>query len=460
MSQTRSVEVVTDVNRCRDIVKELEKSEVIAVDAEGVQLGKDGPLTLLQVGTVDHDVFLFDIHTNKALFTEGKLQDLLTSPRITKVVHSCHGDSAALYFQFNIRLQNVFDTQVANQMIEESKGRELVPLLKLEDICQKYSSVAKVADQKDAVKDLWVREIGDLWARRPMSDDMVQYAAGDVTALVPEVYNNMDKYIKEHGLLLQFQKRTEEEVLFEVDEQAREQRQRRVKEATNRILKTIDKKYSSEADLKDIDDQNVIMAIQRLHVNELGAFSPLINRLKCQSMQQGLDNLEESFLSEDGTFNIVNGRFDRSLKTAYSSKDPLIKDRTRALQDRVVKITLDHIARKNDVTTPLSHISRHDKDALNWMRPSPSGENDSRYNKVVLALYWKLMEADLDETVQRFGQKPTKFTMHEGYYKKVKFYMHKNTSVPQSIKVKAIDFMKSLEGTYGEGVVPKHRVSR
>ncbi|XP_060067618.1 uncharacterized protein LOC132547832 [Ylistrum balloti] len=455
MSRSGNVEVVVDVSRCLDVVRKLEKCDVIAVDAEGVQLGKDGPLTLLQVGTIDHDVFLFDIHVNKDLFTKGRLQDILTSNRIIKVMHSCSGDSAALYYQFNIRLHNVFDTQVANLVIEERKGRELVPLMKLDDLCQKYSSVAKVADEKDAVKNTWVREIGDLWAKRPLSDEMIHYAAGDVTAIVPDVYNTMKRSIEEAGLLDQFNKRVEEEILYTFDEMMKEQRRTRVKEAKDRVLRTVDKSYPSDIAFKDIEDEDVKMAIARAHMNDVEKLSPFINRLKRENIAQNLDELEDSFVSEGGIFDIVNGRFSSSLKTAYSCKEPAIQDRTKKLQARVIQITLDNITKKYDVTSPVTYLSSHEKDILNWMRPNPSGERDPRYSKVVLALYWKLMEADLDATIQKLEQETHAFRMNEGHYKKIKFYMHQRTQVPAPIKVKALNFVRRLDKTFGRGVVPR-----
>lgn len=55
------------------------------MDAEGVNLGKEGPLTLLQIGTVDNKVYLFDIELNKDLFKKGHLEDLLQSEETAKV---------------------------------------------------------------------------------------------------------------------------------------------------------------------------------------------------------------------------------------------------------------------------------------------------------------------------------------------------------------------------------------
>lgn len=39
----------------------------------------------------------------------------------------------------------------------------------------------------------WMKETGDLWAKRPMTEDMILYAAGDVIAIVPEVYENQKR---------------------------------------------------------------------------------------------------------------------------------------------------------------------------------------------------------------------------------------------------------------------------
>lgn len=454
-----NAEIITDTSRCLDVTKKLEKFDVIAVGTEGVHLGKDGPLTLVQIGTIDDNVYLFDIHTNKDLFTKGKLQDVLTSPGITKVMHSCSVASAALYYQFNIRLQNVFDTQVANLMIEEKKGRELVSLLKLEEICEKYSSVSKVKDQV-AEKDMGIREMGGLWDRRPLSDDMVQYAAADIITPVQDVYNAMKKFIDENELLEQFNKRIEEEIHYFVNEKMREQRRKRVNEAILRVLRKIDQRYSPETNWKELDDPDVIMAIERVPFRELGEFSPLISRLKYQNMQQDLDKVEESFASEDGIANILSGQFASSLRTARSCREGVIKDRTNAILDRVIKLTLDHIRRKYDVTTPSSHISRFEKDILTWMRPGPSGEHDPRYNKVVLALYWKLMESELDDTIQTFERDQDEFVMYEGHYKKVKFFANRRSKVPQAIRLKASNFLSELDDMFGPGVIPDNRSAR
>lgn len=40
------------------------------------------------------------------------LKDILEDKSVTKVMHDCRQDSAALFYQFGIKLKNVLDTQV------------------------------------------------------------------------------------------------------------------------------------------------------------------------------------------------------------------------------------------------------------------------------------------------------------------------------------------------------------
>lgn len=98
------VRVVERDSECRGIALQLEKCDVISVDAEGVQLGKDGQMTLLQIGTLQNEVYVFDVKENRNLFDNGKLRNVLENDKIVKVIHSCSGDSAALYYQFKVQL--------------------------------------------------------------------------------------------------------------------------------------------------------------------------------------------------------------------------------------------------------------------------------------------------------------------------------------------------------------------
>ena len=55
------------------------------MDAEGVNLGPIGPMTMLQVCTFHGQVYIFDLMANRDLMGEGELGKLLQSENITKV---------------------------------------------------------------------------------------------------------------------------------------------------------------------------------------------------------------------------------------------------------------------------------------------------------------------------------------------------------------------------------------
>jgi ribonuclease D len=94
---------------------------LVAFDAEGVDLSREGRLTLISVGVEVEGgvhVFLLDpIHPEIGLRNDILLnaKNLLEDPGVTKIVHDCRQDSDALYRTLDppIELKNVFDTQVS-----------------------------------------------------------------------------------------------------------------------------------------------------------------------------------------------------------------------------------------------------------------------------------------------------------------------------------------------------------
>ena len=86
MAEVKKPEVIVSNDRCIEVTKILEKEKVISVDVEGDNLGATGPITLLQIATVSHDVYIFDIQTNPNMLkaTRG-LKELLESRDLVKV---------------------------------------------------------------------------------------------------------------------------------------------------------------------------------------------------------------------------------------------------------------------------------------------------------------------------------------------------------------------------------------
>ncbi|KAJ8047414.1 Egalitarian protein-like [Holothuria leucospilota] len=166
---------------------------VVAMDCEGVKLGKDGPLTLLQLGTVEGEVFIFDIlatPNKKDMFVNGGLKELLEDDKILKIIHDSRFDACALHFQFGVTLTNVFDTSTAFTTLWDQcnvSGEPRRP---------KLTSLLEVFAFKARHKtDSFISQISNnqLFGKRPLSKQMLEYARDDALCLVSGIYETMDR---------------------------------------------------------------------------------------------------------------------------------------------------------------------------------------------------------------------------------------------------------------------------
>ncbi|KAK6621823.1 hypothetical protein RUM44_001630 [Polyplax serrata] len=120
-----------------------------------------------------------------------------------RVTHDCRNDASTIYFQFGTILRNVFDTQSAHAVIEmQEMGK---PVHKMKDVSLNtlYKTYnLPINPMKEYFKNLYKKD-QKIWGRRPLSREMIIYAAADVVCLVPHLYTLMLKIIKpEHKKLL------------------------------------------------------------------------------------------------------------------------------------------------------------------------------------------------------------------------------------------------------------------
>ena len=96
-NSTKSLKIigVDDIATCRKLTSTwLQEGDPLALDAEGLNLGATGRLTLLQVATRDGAVTLFDVinpndfentASGRRLLEQGGVKDLLESTELLKV---------------------------------------------------------------------------------------------------------------------------------------------------------------------------------------------------------------------------------------------------------------------------------------------------------------------------------------------------------------------------------------
>lgn len=166
----------------------------VGFDCEGVDLCRHGRLCVMQLA-LQGAVYLVDaVEGGNSLMQACKPG--LESPSITKVVHDCKRDSEALYFQYGIRLNKVFDTQIAYTLLEEQNGKTWVPddyisfvgLLADERYCGVQYS------EKEEVRSL-LKKDPLFWTRRPWTE-MMKRAASDDVRFLPLIQRRMEKNLK------------------------------------------------------------------------------------------------------------------------------------------------------------------------------------------------------------------------------------------------------------------------
>jgi exonuclease 3'-5' domain-containing protein 1 len=114
----QNTRVITSIKESLFVCEAIKKSgmsdecAIISFDCEGVNLGAKGELTIVEIGTVRGEAFIFDLKACPELMNDGGLKGILEDDNIIKIIHDCRNDSYNLYAQFNVLLRNVFDTQV------------------------------------------------------------------------------------------------------------------------------------------------------------------------------------------------------------------------------------------------------------------------------------------------------------------------------------------------------------
>jgi exonuclease 3'-5' domain-containing protein 1 len=184
--------LVDSLSEVSGAVAELEKHDELALDAEGVDLSRDGPLTVLQIGAHGKKCFLFDVKKLGAdLFEEGLgLKGLIESESVLKICYDCRADSDALYHQFGVSLNNVWDLQVWYQAYQREKGTYVRPRHPKVPYVRGMVYVGKQLLPREVAKELKLDETGPhktddyAWTKRPMKPALLDYAAADIFAIL------------------------------------------------------------------------------------------------------------------------------------------------------------------------------------------------------------------------------------------------------------------------------------
>lgn len=154
------------------------------------------------------EVCIFDLITNPEL--AYCLKPLLESEQIVKIVHDVRSKSCALHSQFGIMLNRVFDTQVANLVIQQQETGKpayksrYISMSKLcevygdEDLIKYRNLIKSKTRHNNSGQSASGGKIKDVnyWRQRPLTESMVYESTMDVYCLIGGVYQNLKSQIQ------------------------------------------------------------------------------------------------------------------------------------------------------------------------------------------------------------------------------------------------------------------------
>ncbi|MCX6784111.1 MAG: DNA polymerase [candidate division WWE3 bacterium] len=163
ISQDRLLEIVND---------ELPKHEMIAVDTEATGLDPYlAKLLLVQIGTPEK-AYIFDARK----LDMAPIKSILEDCKILKILQNGKFDYSLLKVKLNVAMVNVFDTMLAEQLVNAGLGRRNASL---KDIAKKYLDLDI---DKDYANYNW-ENLGSVHVE--FSERHLTYAANDVFMLFP-----------------------------------------------------------------------------------------------------------------------------------------------------------------------------------------------------------------------------------------------------------------------------------
>uniref|UniRef100_A0A0G4I363 3'-5' exonuclease domain-containing protein n=1 Tax=Chromera velia CCMP2878 TaxID=1169474 RepID=A0A0G4I363_9ALVE len=190
--------VVAEPSALEECRNHLKGATVVALDCEGLHLGRLGTLSLVQLSVetpMGIVCFLFDVlkrspHDPIVLFLKNVLED----ETITKVIHDCRQDSDALFHLLGIKLKKVHDTECWHEALGNLQPLGLNQMLEAYAIKANQHRDSKVYSDSP-----------DFWLQRPLTAQMKEGAAGDVQSLF-ELYRKQmalaSPHQKSQGALL------------------------------------------------------------------------------------------------------------------------------------------------------------------------------------------------------------------------------------------------------------------
>ena len=176
---TDRIEIITTAPALAAFAQKLAGQSSIAVDLEADSMHSYREKVCLLQFTTEEETVLVDPLAATDL---APLGPVLANPGIRKIFHAADYDIRCLYRDFSLEINGLFDTMIACQFLGEEK-------VGLADVLLKYFGIE--LDKQYQRAD---------WSKRPLSPEMIRYAAED-TAHLHRLVIILEEALQEKGRL-------------------------------------------------------------------------------------------------------------------------------------------------------------------------------------------------------------------------------------------------------------------
>eukprot|EP00403_Amphidinium_massartii_P010986 CAMPEP_0178417230 /NCGR_PEP_ID=MMETSP0689_2-20121128/24468_1 /TAXON_ID=160604 /ORGANISM="Amphidinium massartii, Strain CS-259" /LENGTH=610 /DNA_ID=CAMNT_0020038591 /DNA_START=110 /DNA_END=1942 /DNA_ORIENTATION=- len=182
----RAGKMVANIQRCQTICTRLLSQDVVAVDIEGVGLGRTGEICIVQVADRQGRIYLFDVTTlGKTVFASG-LKALLESEKVVKLFYDLRADTDALWHLHKVLPKNLLDMQVLAHKAVCGSSQYVLGLAKALEYILPYQKKQASKGLKEAGQRLFAPNLGgrlEVWRQRPLPMILRCYCSVDVVHL-------------------------------------------------------------------------------------------------------------------------------------------------------------------------------------------------------------------------------------------------------------------------------------
>lgn len=156
-------QIIDTVTGLEKIVRILEKEKTIAIDLEADSMFHfKEKVCLIQVASKNRSIVIDPLQIKDL----SSLRSIFTGHDIQKILHGADYDVRSLYRDFNFEINNLFDTELACRFLGIKETG-------LETVLKNFFKIN--LDKKYQRKD---------WSKRPLPQEMLDYAARDVIYLI------------------------------------------------------------------------------------------------------------------------------------------------------------------------------------------------------------------------------------------------------------------------------------